>query len=84
MKIAESPDGGAAVIEFLREEDRASAGRTRAGLRLVGLIASAVGVGLMLFLRELLPDQGVYMCGVIPLLAGLSVFIYSFFSGTGE
>ena len=77
-KIAESPSSTTA-LDYLREADRITARRTRGGLRLGGLIAMSIGIGLMVFLRTLTPESGVYTVGVIPLLVGVSLFGYSQF-----
>ena len=77
-KIAESGSSTTA-LEYLRESDRITARRTRGGLRLGGLVAMSVGIGLIVFLRTLNPDNGIYMVGVIPLLVGVSLFGFSLF-----
>jgi len=74
-KIAESSTSTAAV-EYLRENERIAVRRTRGGLRLGGLVAMSVGIGLLAFLRALEPTSGVYMVGLIPLLVGVSLFGY--------
>ena len=82
-KIADSPSSTTA-LEYLREADRITARRTRGGLRLGGLVAMSVGIGLMVFLRTLTPESGVYTVGVIPLLVGVSLFGYSQFMMPGN
>jgi hypothetical protein len=76
-EIARMPDNGAA-LEFLREQERNSALRIRAGTRIGGLVSSAAGIGLMPFLRMMVPDQPVYLVGLIPLLIGVSLLTYSY------
>jgi hypothetical protein len=77
-KVAESASSGAA-LEFLRETERVSAGRIRGGLRLGGLIAMAAGIGVMVFLRAIIPGTPVYLAGVIPLLVGAVLLGYGQF-----
>ena len=87
-KAMESPS--TAALDYLRQRDHEAAKRaalkTRSGMRLGGLIAVAAGVGLMVFLRATIAvyetggKQNVYLLGLIPILVGSVVFIYSFFS----
>ena len=86
-KAMESPT--TAALEYLRERDREAARRqarkTRSGLRLGGLCAVAVGIGLMVFLKEIAiheagGERNVYLLGLIPLFVGAVLFVYSFFS----
>jgi hypothetical protein len=76
-EIARMPNAGAAM-EILREQERNAAVRIRSGLRLGGLITAAVGIGLMPFLRVIVPDVPVYLVGMIPLLVGVSLLAYSY------
>lgn len=75
-KLADTPGPGAnAALELMREEARIGAERTRQGLRIAGLITTAAGIGVLIFLRALLgTQQGVYLCGLIPLLVGLALY----------
>lgn len=66
-----------AVVAVMREEERRSARRVREGLRLAGLILAAVGIGVAVFLYELLPDMPVYLVGLIPLFVGVAMLIYA-------
>jgi hypothetical protein len=77
-KIAESGTSTAA-IEYLRESDRIALQRLRGGLRLGGLVTTAIGIGLMVFLRATSPESGTYLVGLIPLLVGLTLFGYAQF-----
>ena len=86
-KAMDSPT--TAALEYLRERDREAARqqamKTRSGLRLGGLCAAAVGIGLMVFLHEIAVHEAggqrnVYLLGLIPLLVGTVLFVYSFFS----
>jgi hypothetical protein len=75
-KLADTPGPGAnAALELIREEARVGALRTRQGLRIGGLITTAAGIGVLIFLRALLgSQQGIYLCGLIPLLVGLALY----------
>jgi len=78
-KIAETQGSGAnSAIEFLREEEKGAAQRRREGVKLGGLVTSAVGIGLMIFLRAIVNDEPVYLAGLIPLLIGVVLAAYSY------
>jgi hypothetical protein len=79
-KVVESPQPGAnAALEYLREQQRITTLRTREGLRVGGLVTAAAGIGTLIFLRALLgPNEGVFLCGLIPLLVGLALYGSSF------
>lgn len=83
IKIAESQGGGAA-LEYLRESDHNAARQRREGQRIAGLVTLAVGVGVMIFLRRVpvSPDSGsdssAYLVGLIPVLVGVALLIYSY------
>ena len=86
-KAMESPS--AAGLEYLRERDRETAlraaSKARSGLRLGGLVAVAAGIGLMFFLNEISVyqtggERNAYLIGLIPILVGAVVFVYSFFT----
>ena len=82
-KIAES-QGGSAALEYLRESDHNAARQRREGQRVAGLVTFAVGVGVMIFLRRvpISPDSGsdssAYLVGLIPVLVGVALLIYSY------
>ena len=77
-RLAESSgDGAKAAIELLREQDRAERRKKGEGLKIGGLINIAVGVGLMIFLRALVGDEPVYLCGLIPGLIGVALLTYA-------
>ena len=82
-------NGGRSVVEYLREEDRMAMRRKQEGMRLGGLIVTAVGVGLIVFLRAIIHEVPVYLVGLIPLLVGVVLLAYSYLlaprdSGNGE
>lgn len=73
-KVAESEGAGAAsALEVLRQQQQYSDLNRRHGLRIGGLVTFAVGVGLMIFLRALLPGTPIYLCGMMPLLIGVAL-----------
>jgi hypothetical protein len=86
-KAMESPS--AAGLDYLRERDREnalrSARKTRSGIRLGGLVTVAAGGGLMMFLNQISVyetggERNVYLVGLIPILVGAVLFVYSLFS----
>lgn len=78
-KIAEaSSEGAKSALELLHEQDRIVARRRLEGVKLGGLITSAVGIGVMVFLRAMERFEPVYLAGVIPLLVGLALLGYAF------
>jgi hypothetical protein len=77
-KIAESSGEGAkAAIELLREQNKNIARRRFEGMKLGGLITAVVGIGVMALLRGLVHDEPVYLVGLIPLLVGLALLLYT-------
>jgi hypothetical protein len=78
-RIAEMQGAGAeSVLAVLREEERVSTRRVREGLKLGGFITCAVGLGLLIVLRAIVPDMPVYLVGSIPLLVGLVLLAYGY------
>jgi hypothetical protein len=79
-KIAEtSGPGSTAALDYLREQEQASARRQREGMRLGGLVSAVVGIGVMVLLRGLEHEEPVYLSGLIPLLIGIVLFAYAQF-----
>ena len=78
-KIAESSGEGAkAAIELLREQNQNVTRRRLEGMKLGGLITAVVGIGVMVLLRGIANDEPVYLAGLIPLLIGLALLLYTF------
>ncbi len=78
-KIAEMQGTGAGTaLEVLREEDRIGRRRRQEGQRLGGLITTAVGIGMMVFIRAIETKESAYLVGLIPLLVGLALLTYSY------
>ena len=69
--------GAAAAVELLREEDRLRAWRRLEGIKLGGMITTAIGLGIMLFLG--IGDdnhlEGASI-GVVPFLVGVALLLY--------
>lgn len=75
-RIAEAGEAGP-ILEFVRENARADAAQAQTKARVAGLINIAVGIGLMVFLYELVAGAPVYLVGLIPLLIGVVLLIFS-------
>ena len=67
-----------ALLVVMREEEQRDARRVREGLKLAGLICGAVGAGLFIFLRALLPEAPVFLVSLIPFLVGAVLLGYGF------
>ena len=68
-----SGEGAKAAVELMREEGRIERRMKGEGLKFVGLICIAVGVGSWIFLQV---QGGPYMAGLIPGLIGVAMLIY--------
>ncbi|MGP8253414.1 MAG: DUF6249 domain-containing protein [Terracidiphilus sp.] len=76
-RVAEaSGEGSKAALELLWEENRQKQTQTREGLKVAGVINIGVGIGLIPFLKMLLPGQAVFLCGLIPLMIGIAILVY--------
>lgn len=74
-KLADSQGPGAtSALELLREEARIGTTRTKLGLKIAGMVMSAIGIGLFILLKALVTDEPVYLVGVLVLLIGVSLF----------
>jgi positive regulator of sigma E activity len=74
-KVAEAQGPGAAsALELLREESRITTVRTRQGLKIGGMVVSAIGIGVLILLRALVTDEPVYLVGLLVFLIGVALF----------
>lgn len=74
-KLADAQGPGAnSALEILREEARLGAIRKREGLRVGGTVVMATGLGLLIFLRALIPEEPIYLCGLMVLLIGGALY----------
>ena len=87
-KIAETGGEGNPALEYLREEERLKYERklrdTKRGLTLGGLINLGIGLGLMIFLKALVPWKPVYLVGTIELFIGMALLAYVFWFAPKE
>lgn len=75
-KLAEMQGDNGLVL--LREEEDRAVRQRREGIKLGGLVTTAVGIGLMVFLWGIVPDRPAYLLGLIPLLIGVALLTYSY------
>lgn len=73
-----------AVVAVMREDERYAARRVREGLKVGGLVSAGAGLGLLVFLRAIIPDKPVYMAGLIPVLVGGAMLAYAFVFAPGD
>jgi hypothetical protein len=73
-----SGDAGKSAIEFLREQNRIVQLKTIEGLKIGGLIMTAIGAGTVALLW-VLAGPTVSVCGLVPLLMGLAMLAYVYF-----
>jgi hypothetical protein len=71
-----SGDGAKAALELMKADERLKRLKAREGLKIGGLINIGVGVGVMIFLHELLAGTAIYLCGSIPALIGVGFITY--------
>jgi hypothetical protein len=78
-KIAEGP-GSATAVEFVREQDKLARRRRDEGMKLGGLVTTAVSVAFTLFLHVVTESNrpGVWTLGLIPLSMGLALLAYGY------
>ncbi|HSY04135.1 MAG TPA: hypothetical protein VK819_18360 [Acidobacteriaceae bacterium] len=78
-KVAESQGPGVtSTLELMREEAKINAFRAKQGLKIAGLILTATGIGLLIFLHALITDAPIYLVGVLVLLIGAALFASSY------
>jgi uncharacterized protein DUF6249 len=73
-----SGEGAKAALELLHENELLKRVKAREGLKISGLINIGVGIGVMIFLHELLKGTAIYLCGLIPTLIGVGFLAYVF------
>ena len=71
-----SGEGAKATLELMHEDERLKRIKAREGMKIGGLVNVGVGVGLLIFLHELLPGTAIYLCGMIPGLIGVGFLLY--------
>jgi hypothetical protein len=76
-KIAEAGGGSNPALDYLREQERIAAAKRLGGYKLGGLIVSGLGLGVLIFLKALIPSQPIYLCGTIFLFIGLALLVYA-------
>ncbi|MGP8268600.1 MAG: DUF6249 domain-containing protein [Terracidiphilus sp.] len=74
-----SGESAKAALEMMREDDRLKRVKAREGMKIGGLVNIGVGLALIIFLRALIHDEPVYLCGLIPGFVGIALLIYSLF-----
>ncbi|HVN94161.1 MAG TPA: DUF6249 domain-containing protein [Terracidiphilus sp.] len=76
-RITEAPGEGAkAAVELMRADERLKRSKAREGLKITGLVNLGAGIGVMVFLHELLKGTAIYLCGLIPALIGVGFLVY--------
>ena len=73
-----SGEGVKAAVELVREQDRLERAKKHEGMKIGGLVNIGVGVALIVFLHMLIPNQAVFMCGLIPAFIGVALLTYVF------
>ena len=82
-KLAESPaDQAQRVLDIMREKDLATERRQREGMKLGGLVVTAVGLGLMAMLKLMAPHDMAWPVGLIPLLIGVVLLVHTRIKGS--
>jgi serine/threonine protein kinase len=75
----ESPEAARRVLDVMREEEAQQHRKRVEGLKLVGLITIAGGIGAMGFLYLLLKseaDRPVWVVGLVPIVVGIVMLLY--------
>jgi hypothetical protein len=81
-RFADAPgDGAKQAFELLREQDRIKRINAREGMKLGGLITTAVGAGLCIFLRVVAGSAtgSPWLVGLIPGFVGVALLVYVYF-----
>jgi hypothetical protein len=74
-----SGEGAKAALDLLKEEEHLRRIKAREGLKIGGVVNLAVGIALAIFLRALVHEEPVYLCGLIPGFIGAALLSYVFF-----
>ena len=74
-----SGEGAKAALDLLKEEEHLRPIKAREGLKIGGAVNLAVGIALAIFLRALVHEEPVYLCGLIPGFIGAALLSYVFF-----
>jgi hypothetical protein len=74
-----SGEGAKAAVELMHDNELLKRVKAREGLKISGLINVGVGVGVMIFLHELLKGTAIYLSGLIPALVGVGFLVYVYF-----
>lgn len=84
-KLADSSGEGAKqAFEFLREQKRIEARKRREGLKMGGLVTTAVGAALLVVPKGSLPKGPVLLAGLIPLFIGIAMLVYVYAMASKE
>ena len=84
-KIIETQGTGAgSAMELIREQEKIDNRRRSEGIKLGGLVTTAVGIGILIFLKVLVKGEPVYLSGLIPLLIGAALLTYAYLLGPKE
>ncbi len=79
-KIVETQGArGSSAMEFLHESEKYARLRQREWLKLAGLVTTAVGIGMMVFIKAVDRDDPAYLVGLIPLFIGVALLAYTYF-----
>ncbi len=84
QKVIEAGDSAESVLALIREDEQRRQDENKekhiAGLKLAGLIMTAIGISFTVFLFFLDPEPGepLYLIGFVPLAVGLAISFYAF------
>ena len=76
-KISEVGGEHNPALDYLREQERIAAAKRLGGFKAGGLVVTGLGLGVLIFLKALLPGQPIYLCGTIFLFIGLALLAYA-------
>jgi len=69
------------LLDIGGEGSQGSSRQKRDGILLAGLITTAVGIGMLIFLKTLPTPEEAANIGIIPLIVGVAILIYSYIVG---